>query len=461
MFRRPSWALTLAFWLLPACTDELWVATDAVGSGGAAGAAGAAGSTEVPGELACEFEVDASLSAVIPTVGIVEWSVDVTGVEAGVDSALIEFGQDAEYGLEAPVDLEEPGRRTLLLGMKPSARYHFRVRARVGARECESDDYLITTGQLSNGIDAVDIQTPQPERVAGGFLVGSNWSSGPLFILDADGDVVWWYSIAGMSRARISHDAKYMWMLKANPSEESTPDVRRITMDGLEEVSFPEFGDAHHDLVTLPEGGVAFIQRTQDCDRIMEWSEDGGLREVVDVRQAHRGDGPRCHTNSLLYWPDDASFTFSDLVHNVYVKVTRDGEVEWVLGGSTSDFSGDGASWQNQHGHHLLAADRLLFFNNGPLGGGEDKSSKALEVSLDFDNMTATKVFRYDGPVYTPVLGDVQRLENENTLITFASAGVIQEVDASGDVVRQMTWPLGTALGYMTQRNSLYGAPPK
>jgi hypothetical protein len=453
--------------LLPACTDERFVATDtaglggAAGDGGAGGAAGAAGHAEPSAQLDCEFEVDGSLSEAIPTVGIVEWSVEVTGLDAGVDSAIIEFGPGTEYGAQAPVDLEEPGRRTLLLGMKASAQYHFRVRARVGSEECVSDDHVLTTGPLSNGIDPIDIQTPKPQALAGGFLVAANWSSGPLFILDAEGDMVWWYDVEGMSRARLSHDGKYMWMLRANPTENSTPEVRRITMDGLEELSFPEFGNAHHDLVTLPGGGVAFIERTDDCDRIMEWSEDGTLREVVDVREAHGGEGTRCHTNSLLYWPDDDSFTFSDLFYNVYVKVTRDGEVVWVLGGNQSEFSGDGSTWQNQHGHHLLGNDRLLFFNNGPIGGGEEKASKALEVSLDFEEMTATEVFRYEGPVYSAILGDVQRLENGNTLVTFSSAGLIQEVDASGDLVRQMTWPLGTALGYTTQRNRLQGPPPK
>ncbi len=62
------------------------------------------------------------------TVGIVKWSI----TDVMPESAEIWFGLDTGYGMVAPVDLDEPDFRTLLLGMKPDRTYHFRVIAKRG-----------------------------------------------------------------------------------------------------------------------------------------------------------------------------------------------------------------------------------------------------------------------------------------------------------------------------------------
>ncbi len=53
------------------------------------------------------------------------------------------------------------------------------------------------------------------------------------------------------------------------------------------------------------------------------------------------------------------------------------------------------------------------------------------------------------------VLGDVQRLPNGNTLVTFSIAGTMDEIDASGSVVQHISGPGG----YADWRETLYGPP--
>jgi hypothetical protein len=88
------------------------------GSGAGAGA----GATQ-PGDVACTITPRVTMSPAISTVASVEFTTDL----AGLSAARIEFGLDASYGMTAPVDLAEPGYRTLLLGMKTSREYHFRI----------------------------------------------------------------------------------------------------------------------------------------------------------------------------------------------------------------------------------------------------------------------------------------------------------------------------------------------
>jgi hypothetical protein len=230
-----------------------------------------------------------------------------------------------------------------------------------------------------------------------------------------------------------------------------------VSMDGIGGLEMhTEFGDAHHDLVVLPDESVGFFQYMGGRDRLMERASDGMVRQIVDVPTAH-GGVTNNHANSIQYYAPDDSYTFSDLDQNCYVKVSRQGQVAWVLGGTTSDFTGAGATWTREHGHHLLAANRLLFFNNGSQGS----DSILREVTLDLTAMTAATTWQYDGNESSLTLGDVQRLWNGNTLATYSNAGIIHEVNAGGSLVQSLTFSSGGGLGYATKRQSLYGAPPK
>jgi hypothetical protein len=414
------------------------------GEAGGAGRGGAATGGAAP-LGPCAFSIDAAPSPVIGTVGIVTWSVTMDTLE----SAVIEFGLDDGYGATRRVDLDEPDHRTLLVGMKPSRDYHYRIRASGGGETCTSADQLLTTEPLPNGLPTLEVETRLPDALAGGYVLSSFLSRSPAFILDADGDYVWAFGSSDVGRAQLSADGKYVWYTAINVRG-GMPSFRRVTLDGLDDRAFEEFGDAHHDFTVLPDGTVGFIQHDGSCDRIMERAPDGSVREVIDVHDAHGGVS-MCHTNSLHFHAEDATFTFSDLNQNAYVKVTRSGEVQWVLGGTTSDFTGDGAEWSREHGHDLIAADRLLFFNNEK----PPAPSVAVEVSLDLTSMTATRVWEHSAGLNTPIYGDAQRLHNGNTLVTYGVAGVIEEVTANHEVARTLRFGLGGALGYSTHLRSL------
>ena len=191
--------------------------------------------------------------------------------------------------------------------------------------------------------------------------------------------------------------------------------------------------------------------------RVVGYGESRMLRNPMLVGGRRTGSGPRAN-RSLHYFAGDDTLTVSDLDNDHYLKLTRTGQRVWVLGGSThNSFSGDGATWSGgQHGHHVLAADRLLVFNNGALGS----NSTAIEIQLDLASMTASRVWSYSGGYGTVVMGDVQRLSDGNTLVTYSQSGVIQEIRGDS-TAREFSWPIGGALGYSMYRASLCGPPPK
>lgn len=272
--------------------------------------------------------------------------------------------------------------------------------------------------------------------------------------MDADGEYVWLHNMGEVTRARMSYAGKYMWTCKGNVPEGQAKMVR-VAMDGSDEQDLSsEFPGLHHDFTVLPDESVVFIAYGDGCDDVKPHSPDGQVSTVFNLASVGGGD---CTGNSIHYFEGDGSIIVSDWDQHHYVKLSRDGEVQWVLGGVTANsFSGSGASWAgDQRGHHILAADQMVIFNNGSEGG----NATVFEVTLDTGSLTATRGWEYTGSYSSELMGDVQRLGN--TLITCMAPAALLEVDSDGDIVWQLSWSLGSAIGYSMHRESLYGPPPK
>lgn len=434
---------------LPATGGSPSDVPDAMGGSSGGGAA----PTLEPSE--CNFTIDASLSDPIPTVGIVEFSTDFEGVS----SARIDFGLDETYGMSAPVDLAEPNYRTVLLGMKASEEYHFRVVVE-GQTFCASEDQVLATGVLPSSLPGPPTITTDAANT--GFLVSGFFTAGGAggraFIVDMEGDYVWFWLESDVSRARMSHDGKYMWIASSNLlAGQGEANVVRVSMDGSERTDFSAtFEDQHHDFAVLPDESIVFPAYSGDCDEIREAAPDGTVRTIVDVGQLLGVE--ECETNAIQYSRDDDTIVFGERDSGSYVKVTLQGEAVWILGGELSNFSGDGASWSSQQGFHVLGAERLLFFDNSSESG-----SSVVEIALDPGAATASRIWEHTraDPIFNQALGDVQRLADGDTLISYSTQGVFEVLDPEGNQVLNAIWQAGTAIGYAMKRESLYGPPPK
>lgn len=460
-------------------TGSSGTGTGTTGSSGS-GATGTTGSSSGGGSdsglppMTCTFTQNSSISTKIPTVGIVTWS----STLSNVTSASINFGLTTSYGMTAPVDLTQMSNRTLLLGMKASKTYHYQIVAATGSGQCTSPDYTITTGALANGLPKITLTTMQASKVFGGFLITGQYASNagssgsPAYILDADGDFVWWYSISSdVTGARMSYDGTHMWINAANVPQ-GTAVVHRVTMDGMTDDNYStQLANMNHQLTILPDETVAFYAYNSQigCEDIKEMAPDGTVKTIVNAQKAEGSTGS-CHVNNIEYSAMDDTEVFSDLDHDCITKIKRDGTTVWVLNGSTSSFTGD--TWAGgEHGIHILGLDDFLIFNNenamggGPVGGtgGGNGKSMAIEEKLDLTGKKVTRAWSYTAnpSISNAVMGDVQRLSNGNTIVAFSTAGALHEVDSTGNVVQELAWPLGASFGYIEKRASLYGPPPK
>jgi len=412
------------------------------GRGALAGTAGTAGTGGGAGGHAALFTVQVQLASDVDpnapgTIGIVTWSVDV----APLASAHIEFGLDGSYGMTAPVDLSAAGYRTLLLGMKPSRTYHFRIVASDGTATFASGDYTVATGPPTSLVNVTSFNVIDAAARQRGFIIASHRTNSTVaFILDADGDVVWWFGGGpnGIARARMSEDGKNMWIAIAGNT--GAPLVR-VRMDGLETQSYANV-TAAHDITPIGGATMAYLDYGEkDCQSIFEIDPGGTASEVFESTGVVSSSN--CHGNALRYSKKENVYTFSDHMTDVFV-VDRSGAVLWRLG---QRVSGGNAAWGGaQHGHQLLDDGVLIFANNG----AGTNASQAIEYALD-----GTERRRFASGGYTANLGDVQRLPGGNTLITYSNQSLIQEVDGNGKVVLEIK-VAGSSLAYSLWLTDLY-----
>jgi hypothetical protein len=414
-----------------------------------------------------EFTVSRNeVSARIPTVGVVEWSLAGTPPSSARIVYTLKDAPSAllNQGGTAPVDLGKVDYRTLLLGLKPSRDYTFHIEATRGGRTCASAEYALPTTGSFPSARPVTVAVTQPAAREPGFIVTSSGTTLPssAFIIDADGEIVWYVDgPQDPTRAQMDYEGANMWMVALNLDNDGG-EMRYVSMDGEQEQhDVPGLENAHHDFTVMPGGKVAaLVWRAPGIDPesdLVIRSPDGTVTSPFTIGgNLYRSD--TFHANAIHYLVSDDSFTIADRNPSVFVKVSAAGALAWQLGGSC-DQAPAGArcvprDWQVVHGHHLLDDGTFLAFNNSY---GEMSHVLAFALMATPSALAATLVEDYTGQSSSTTMGDVQRLPGGNTLVTYATAGQIVELDASWNEVQTFS----ARVGYTSWRPTLYGPPAR
>jgi hypothetical protein len=221
-----------------------------------------------------------------------------------------------------------------------------------------------------------------------------------------------------------------------------------------------------HDLILEPDGSYWLLC---DATRIMDLSAGGGVVDarvtgtvvqhvsgtgallfqwspfdhfdVMDLDPADRA-GPNVnwtHGNALEL-DQDGNLLVSFRNLNEITKIdTRAGAVIWRMGGSRNEFSfldAPAPAFARQHGLRSAGPGRLLLLDNL----GDPAGSRAERYAYDEDGRIARLIGSYGPtPAVTATLGGTtQYLPDGRTLVSFGTAGRVEEYDASGRVVWQI-----------------------
>jgi len=137
---------------------------------------------------------------------------------------------------------------------------------------------------------------------------------------------------------------------------------------------------------------------------------------------------------------------------------SRNGAVLWRLGGVRNDFMFDSDSneFSFQHGVRRLPTGSLIMFDNG--NRHTPPFSRAIEYRLNEQTRTAQAVWQYrpTPDLFSFALGFAERLGNGNTLVTFGTSAIVQEVSPAAKLVWQVSVPAGLFVYRAYRLRSLY-----
>lgn len=408
--------------------------------------------------------IDVTTPAAEPTVLVLTFQ---TPSEASV---VVEFGETSTFGYTTPATVGTEHQHTLL-GMPADTEVHFRLVVDGEALE----EHTASTGLLPADLPA--LTTVEDGATWDGWLfttlVGV-WQ-GPV-VLDRHGRIVWFYDdprgpTSVVVRARPLLDGSGISYNTVAGGEDKPGTIFEVSWDGSPIRSLGVPGQSHDFLETTP-GTYASIQlaprvdgeTTIQGDRLVEVSAEG-IRVLYDTwdwidEAAAEEDFSReswTHANSLHWLPDEGVYRMG--MRDLETIATLDaasGEPLDYFGGEVNDgwvIEDDERAFSHQH-NFQWTADRLLIFDNG-LSAYND--SRVVEYALDPSTKTATRTWsrHFDPPRWIYALGDVERLDDESTLISWSVAGRLEQVKGD-ETVWRVEAPVGTGFGYIARTPSLY-----
>jgi hypothetical protein len=143
------------------------------------------------------------------------------------------------------------------------------------------------------------------------------------------------------------------------------------------------------------------------------------------------------HINSIDVTHDGDLLVDSRNTWAAYDVDPQTGQVRWQLGGRHSSFElGAGAAPAWQHDAREQPDGAITFFDNGAFPQSHPQS-RAIELSLDTANMTATltRSYEHQNPLLAGSQGNVQALAGGDWMVGWGQAGYLSEVTPSGQVL--------------------------
>lgn len=322
---------------------------------------------------------------------------------------------------------------------------------------------LVSTGQSTSPLIMLELRVPTFQ----GFVA-----------VDSKGRVVWYHRTAGASWGWTRRaNGNFVFLDTGDVLNEVTPAGDIVATLG----NLPDGQVIHHDVVATPQNTLYFLTRTaQDVsgtswvgEVLWEWYPETGavtqrwnafdfLSPATDVG-ARSNPGDWLHANSLHIGPSGNILISSPFLNQIFAITPDFTALAWRLGGPNATIVPDsGATFVFEHSAAELSQGRVLMFDNRRDETTGGVYSRALELSLDFVNGTATTEWSFRAPNdnYSAIISSARRMGNGNTMVAFgASSGLrgsvgpieVYEVTNSGEVV----WNL-----VVSGPNHMYRATP-
>ncbi len=385
---------------------------------------------------------------------------------------------------------------TPLYGFKPNRTYQIRFTAIDRFQnEVAGAPVQFVTSALPSAFPKINVLVAHPERMEPGYTlfrcVNNNQVAGYVIIIDNNGEVVWYSTMAAGHDMRQLENGNLLNPLftgfkEVNLLGETVRTIPAATGYGIDpHEGFPTdhgtilyISEASATVENFPTSATDPLAPTEtaavDYDRIVEISMADGtllnqwnLLEMLDprrisylsfVKNTYGWDNH--HGNAIVEDPRDHGIIVSLRTQNAVIKFSRDGALKWIVGSHENwgpDFQkyllkpvGEPFEWNYaQHAMKVTPQGTLLLYDDGnfrasPFNEKVPDSanySRAVEYQIDEDTMEIRQVWEYGQHTpevfFTSFAGDTEWLpKTSHVLVNFASVSYINHVPPDPDVPR-------------------------
>jgi arylsulfate sulfotransferase len=370
-----------------------------------------------------------------------------------------------------------------VLGLVPDSTYTVTVTFTdaAGTSVVSNPPLQAVTPPLPADFPEILVSVSQPEKMEPGYtLLDRVTGTDYQIIVDADGDVVWYSTVAGRDTVRL---------LNGHLRWRSNTSIWEFDLLGNQEPSIAlGAANLHHEFFRTAYGAYLSLSReiitvndyptsdtdpaapTQtaqiEADVMVEFGLDGALLDswsLADIIDPTRigymsldadesGVYDWSHSNAIIHDHRDDSIIVSVRHQDAVIKFSRaTGELVWILGPHDNwkpEYQPfllqpvGPLSWQyHQHAMMITPFGTLLMFDNGnfrasPFDGNPVLSgpSRAVEYAIDEDNMEVSQVWEYgaESPadaLFSGALSDADWMtQTGNVLIDFGNVASVNGV---------------------------------
>lgn len=394
----------------------------------------------------------------------------------GAESAHLEFSVDGQTQLVTdPVD-GEVGSDLPVLGLWFNETFDVEL--------VDQDDTVLAVGTHTIGAGPATLSgfgiegRPTWDRYVISALLTSDPSSVVMF--SPSGQPCWFWELDGPAfivRATPRRDGMGIWalLMPFTPAGEAGR-LLSVDWDGTVSSDLTPYGHAGegvtHDFIEMEDGSIILIGYDTRAVGGVDYTGDTLYRRHADGTEepiwsfwdlyTPTADGvdPEdwTHANALRWNEDRGTVWVSSRGQNSLVEVNpTDGVALTVMGGSTPNVEmAEGAVTPHGQHHIDFRGNRLLVHDNRDVQQG----SRVVAYDLEFGEVTvARSVWEYvPAPtVYDFVLGDAAFVDDENLMVTWSTAGRLEQRSFAGESPWSASLLLGAVYGYSELVISLPG----